>query len=100
MEKVDADNAAYLKKDLREFGWLDVDRFGTAASNTALLIVQHCDDLPLMQRPHNHHQYHDHNYTNHNNQSVGVQRPFCDSGIVEPTYVVYVKEYYQTYKRS
>lgn len=48
MRKVDAENTAYLKKLVGETGWIDVDRFGAAASNTAFLIVQHSGDLPLM----------------------------------------------------
>jgi hypothetical protein len=48
MRKVDTDNTAYLKKLVGEIGWIDVDRFGAEASNTAFLIVQHSGDLPLM----------------------------------------------------
>lgn len=48
MQKVDGENTAYLKKLVSESGWIDVDRFGAAASNTAFLLVQHSGDLPLM----------------------------------------------------
>jgi hypothetical protein len=45
---VDADNTAYLKKLVREVGWIDASRFGAEASSAAFLLVQHSMDLPLM----------------------------------------------------
>lgn len=48
MQSVDVDNAAYITKLVKEFGWIDVDRFGNEASNIAFLIVQHSGQLPLM----------------------------------------------------
>jgi len=48
MGAVDADNTAWLVKEVRELGWIDAQRFGRSASNTAFLIVQHSGDLPLM----------------------------------------------------
>ena len=48
MAKVDADNTAYLKKQVTETGWIDVGRFGRSASHAAFLLVQHSGDLPLM----------------------------------------------------
>ncbi len=47
--KADADNTAYVKKLVAEYGWIDVERFGQEASKAAFLIVQHSGDLRLMQ---------------------------------------------------
>jgi hypothetical protein len=48
MQKVDAENTEYVTKIVKEFGWIDVTRFGNETSNTAFLIVQHSGKLPLM----------------------------------------------------
>lgn len=48
MGKVDQDNTAYVTKIVREYGWIDVQRFGAQGSEAAFLIVQHSGKLPLM----------------------------------------------------
>ncbi len=48
MRTVDRDNTEYLKKLVKEIGWIDCQRFGKKTSNAAFLIVQHSGDLPLM----------------------------------------------------
>lgn len=48
MERVDADNTAWLKQLVAELGWIDVTRFGQEPAGAAFLIVQHSGDLPLM----------------------------------------------------
>jgi hypothetical protein len=48
MHSVDAENTAWLKSQVTELGWIDCRRFGVEASNSAFLIVQHSEDLPLM----------------------------------------------------
>jgi hypothetical protein len=48
MGEVDAENTAWLKELVQEIGWIDCDRFGAEAANTAFLLVQHSGDLPLM----------------------------------------------------
>ncbi len=45
---VDEDNTKWLVKTILEVGWIDVDRFGKEASNSAFLLVQHSPDLRLM----------------------------------------------------
>jgi hypothetical protein len=49
MKKVDTDNTAYLKKLVKEIGWIDGKRFGEEISTAAFLIVQHSGDLLFMQ---------------------------------------------------
>ena len=46
---IDADNTQWLREQVSEVGWIDVDRFGSQAADDALLLVQHSDDLALMQ---------------------------------------------------
>ncbi len=48
MERVDPDNTKWLKELVTEIGWIDADRFGKNATQSAFLIVQHSGDLPLM----------------------------------------------------
>ena len=48
MSRVDADNTAWLRARVGELGWIDVERFGKEAALSAVLIVQHSGDLPLM----------------------------------------------------
>ena len=48
MMRVDQGNTEYLKKLVGEVGWIDPGRFGDEAANTAFLIVQHSQDVPLM----------------------------------------------------
>jgi hypothetical protein len=48
MAEVDRDNTAWLKGLVEDIGWIDCDRFGVEAANTAFLLVQHSGDLPLM----------------------------------------------------
>ncbi len=48
MGKVDADNTGYLIQLIKEFGWIDADRFGAVPSNNAFLLVQHSGNLSLM----------------------------------------------------
>ncbi|MDP9119961.1 MAG: hypothetical protein M3O15_01095 [Acidobacteriota bacterium] len=43
-----ADNLGYLKKVVREVGWIDIPRFGKPAAAAAILIAKHGDDLSLM----------------------------------------------------
>jgi hypothetical protein len=48
MQRVDAENVAYLKALIQEHGWPDAERFGEEASSAAFLIVQHSGDIELM----------------------------------------------------
>jgi len=45
---VNAENALYLRGLVKEFGWIDVGRFGVRASCQAAILAQHHRDLPLM----------------------------------------------------
>lgn len=47
-EAVLADNLAYLRKLVREIGWIDRTRFGAKTSYQALVLLKHGDDLPLI----------------------------------------------------
>jgi len=49
MGTVDADNTKYLRGLVQDLGWIDVKRFGRDAATAAFLIVQHSNDLRLMQ---------------------------------------------------
>lgn len=49
MPSVDADDTAYLRKLVADVGWIDAERFGRQAADTAFLIAQHSGDLPLMR---------------------------------------------------
>ncbi len=49
MGRVDADNVAFLMQVVEELGWIDAERFGTAAADAAFLIVQHAPDTRLMR---------------------------------------------------
>jgi len=40
---VDAESGAYLKRVLDQFDWVDIERFGEAASQRAWLLAQHAD---------------------------------------------------------
>jgi tetratricopeptide (TPR) repeat protein len=48
MRQVDRANTAWLKKTIKEIGWIDCDRFSPKSSNNAFLLVQHSGDIPLM----------------------------------------------------
>lgn len=45
--EVDRDNIAYLEGLFKRYGWLDVARFGSRASCTAAIFVNHIGDLGL-----------------------------------------------------
>lgn len=45
---VTGQNTRYLRQLVLEVGWVDVQRFGYAASNAAFLLTLHSLDLPLM----------------------------------------------------
>lgn len=47
--RIVADNTAYLKSLVQEFGWIDTARFGAAAAQAAVVLMQHSGDLPLMR---------------------------------------------------
>jgi hypothetical protein len=49
MEKIDADDTAYLVRLVKRIGWIDSQRFGAVTENSAFLIVMHTKDLSLMQ---------------------------------------------------
>lgn len=44
-----ADNLRYLRGLVRQYGWIDIPRFGRPAAAAAILIVKHSDDVPLME---------------------------------------------------
>jgi len=48
MKQVDRDNTAWLKKTIKDIGWIDCDRFSLKSSCVAFALVQHSGDLPLM----------------------------------------------------
>lgn len=48
MGEVDRDNTGWLLERIAEFGWIDAERFGADAAETAWLLVQHSGDLRLM----------------------------------------------------
>lgn len=50
MAKLDADNAAQLKKILRERGWPGKSLVGADGATAAFLIVQHADHDPAFQK--------------------------------------------------
>ena len=47
--RIDADNTAWLKAQVRQFGWFTVARDGEQASEAAWLLVQHADRDPTFQ---------------------------------------------------
>lgn len=47
--EVDRENTAYMMELVREFGWIDAERFGKEAADAAFLLVQHTADLRLMR---------------------------------------------------
>jgi hypothetical protein len=49
MEQIDADDTRYLVRLVKDVGWIDSERFGAKAENSAFLIVMHTKDLSLMQ---------------------------------------------------
>jgi hypothetical protein len=49
MEKIDADDTAYLIKLVKDVGWIDEKRFGQKAVNSAYLIVMHTRDFGVMR---------------------------------------------------
>lgn len=48
-DEVMSNNTAYLLELVKEFGWIDVERFGVEASSSAFLIVQHSGHIPMMR---------------------------------------------------
>lgn len=50
MEQVDRDNTSWLKDQIRQNGWPSAAKVGKAASDAALLIVQHAVHDPPFQR--------------------------------------------------
>lgn len=50
MEQVDRDNTGWLKDQIRKTGWPSAAKVGKAASDAALLIVQHAVHDPPFQR--------------------------------------------------
>jgi hypothetical protein len=50
MEQVDRDNTSWLKDQIRKQGWPSASKVGKAASDAALLIVQHAVHDPPFQR--------------------------------------------------
>lgn len=49
MIRIDTENTAWLKTRLPEDGWFLISRDGPRAASVAFLLVQHSDDLVLMQ---------------------------------------------------
>ena len=47
---VDCDNTAWLKRQMAEIGWFDIERFGAGADKGAWLLVQHADRDKAFQR--------------------------------------------------
>jgi hypothetical protein len=47
--RIDADNTAWLKAQVRQFGWFTVARDGEQASQAAWLLIQHADLDPAFQ---------------------------------------------------
>lgn len=47
--KVTAENLAYLRSIARQYGWIDIPRFGKRAAAVAVILLKHSDDLPLME---------------------------------------------------
>lgn len=50
MEQIDRDNTSWLKDEIRRTGWPSAAKVGKAASDAALLIVQHAVHDPPFQR--------------------------------------------------
>jgi hypothetical protein len=48
MAMVDADNTGFVVDLVQKVGWIDAERFGSACSHEAFLIVQHSGNIPLM----------------------------------------------------
>ena len=46
--RVTTENTEYIKRLIREVGWIDVPRFGGKASGNAIILAQHSGELPLM----------------------------------------------------
>ncbi len=49
MQKIDAENTAYLAGLVGRFGWVDVERFGIESARAAWELVVHSTDLSLMR---------------------------------------------------
>ncbi len=47
---VDCDNTAWLKRQMAEIGWFDIERFGAGADKAAWLLVLHADRDRAFQR--------------------------------------------------
>ena len=42
--RIDADNVAWIKREVRNRGWFEISRYGPEAEKDAWLLVQHADD--------------------------------------------------------
>lgn len=42
------ENRKYLEGLIKDFGWIDLHRFGPEGSGNAIILAQHSEDLPLM----------------------------------------------------
>jgi len=47
---VDCDNTAWLRQQMKEIGWFDIEKYGAEADNDAWLLVQHADRSKPFQR--------------------------------------------------
>lgn len=46
---VQEENGRYLREVVRQYGWIDIPRFGKPAAAAAVILVKHASDVPLMQ---------------------------------------------------
>ncbi len=46
---VQEENGRYLREVVRQYGWIDIPRFGKPAAAAAAILVKHASDVPLMQ---------------------------------------------------
>lgn len=49
LAEIDCANTAWLRREIAEHGWFDIERFGHEADEAAWLIVQHADRTPAFQ---------------------------------------------------
>ena len=47
---VDCDNTAWLRQQMKEIGWFDIEKYGAEADDSAWLLVQHADRSKPFQR--------------------------------------------------
>lgn len=50
IQRIDKENAKRMKKIIKEYGWITINRFGKKTSKAAWLLVQHADHSPKFQR--------------------------------------------------